>query len=316
MRNAAIATRLCVGVMLCVCWGLVDSPLSGIVFFLGLTALSAVRYRIKSYRWLGAIEVVLCVGFAFVWLPGLLGLWLPVIGLLETRWVKWERELLEQQIKDRGERLKLEASREVLERETRGAAHLAELAERSRIAQDIHDNVGHEISGALIALQAAVKLYEKRDERAGELLEQSVHRVKAASEHLREAIYNLKPSQTWDVSSLETLCEEFAFCPTAFTASGDLTGFSHWELLAKNLKELLTNVSRHSGATLVTVKLDGNASYIRLQVSDNGTAIKPFKPGLGLSGMQERIRAAGGTLTVNAAPGFTVVTVLPKRLSD
>lgn len=312
MRNAAIASRLCAGVMLFICWGLVDSPLSGIVFLLGLTALSAVRYRFAPYRWLSAAEAALCIGYAFAWLPGLLGLWLPVIGILETRWIKWERELLEQQIEDRGERLKLEASREILERETRGAAHLAELAERSRIAQDIHDNVGHEISGALIALQAAVKLYEKRDERAGELLEQSVHRVEAASEHLREAIYNLKPSQTWDVSLLEALCKKFTFCPVEFTASGDLTGSSHWELLAQSLKELLTNVSRHSGATLVTVKIDGNAAYIRLQISDNGTVLKPFKPGLGLSGMQERVRAAGGTLTVNAEPGFTVVTVLPK----
>ncbi|MDR1669662.1 MAG: histidine kinase [Oscillospiraceae bacterium] len=312
MRSAAIYARLFAGATLIATWGLVDSPLSGILFIQALTALSAVRYRFKPYRWLTAAEAALCIGYAFVWLPALAGLWLPVISLLEKAWTAWERELSARQIADRGERLKLEASRELTEREARGAARFAELAERSRIAQDIHDHVGHEISGALIALQTAMRLYEKRDERAGELLAKSVARVEAASGHLREAIYNLKPSQIWDVSALEALCGEFTFCPVRFSAGGDLTGSPHWELLAQNLKELLTNIARHSGAEFAAVKIDGNAGYIRMQVSDNGTAAKPYKPGLGLSGMQERVRAAGGTLSINAEAGFTVTAVLPK----
>ena len=315
MRKFAVLARLGVGVMLMVCWGLVDSPLSGVIFLLGLIALSAVRYRIEPYKWLMAAEAMICVGYAFIWLPSLLGLWLPVIGLLENRWEALEKEILMKAMEDRGERLKLQSSVDAAARETQNAARLAEMAERSRIAQDIHDNVGHEISGASIALQTAIKLHEKNDERAKELLEQSAKRLEMASEHLREAVHNLKPSRTIGADTLRELCEDFDFCDVRFEPSGNISGILHWNLLAANLKETLTNVSRHSNATLVTVKLDGNADYIRMQVADNGSgqAKNAVNTGLGLSGMRERVRIAGGTLTVSAEDGFSVVTVLPRR---
>ena len=326
MRQFAILARVGAGVMLVICWGLIDSPLDGVAFLLALTALAAVRYRLSPYRWLGIAETALCLAYAFLWLPAILGLWLPIIGLLEDKWKSWEKELLQKSIEDRGERLKLEASANASARELQSAARLAEMAERSRIAQDIHDHVGHEISGASIALQAAIKLYDKGDERAAELLSQSAKRLEAASEHLREAVHNLKPARAAGVSTLAELCEAFSFCPVQFSASGDLGGFLHWELLEANLKEALTNISRHSEASLVKVKLNGNADNIRLQITDNGQGKQgpggepslPLAavPGIGLFGIRERVRTAGGSLTVSSENGFTVVSVLPKRSAD
>ena len=312
VRKFAILARLGAGVMLMLCWGLVDSPLYGVVYMLALTALSAIRYRLAPYRWLVFAEAAVCIGSALYWLPALLGLWLPVIGLLESRWDIWERELLEKAIEDRGERLKLESSYEAAARETQNTAKLAEMAERSRIAQDIHDHVGHEISGASIALQTAIKLYEKNDERAKALLEQSAKRLDAAAESLREAVHNLKPARIPGIETLRELCGDFKFCEARFEASGSFTDIFHWNLLIANLKEALTNTSRHSNATAVTVKLDENADYIRMQVADNGRIIKPPNLGLGLTGMRDRVRAAGGSLTISYEDGFSIVAILPK----
>ena len=298
--------------MLIVSWGLVDSPLLGIVFLLALLGLSAVRYQFAPYRILPVLEALLCIGFAFLWLPALLGLWLPAVGLLEDRWAAMERELLDRDLEDRARRLQLEDTLQASERDMKNAARLAQMNERARIAQEIHDHVGHEITGASIALQAAVKLYEKNDLRAGELLAQCQGRLESASAHLRETVHNLKPAQTPGAETLRALCESFDFCPVRFTAAGDLENVAHWDLLAANLKEALTNVSRHSSAGLVTVKLDGNVAYIRMMVADDGKPGRPFQPGLGLSGMRERVRAAGGTLTINAGEGFSIVCVLPK----
>ena len=168
-----VFARIGVGIMLIACWGLVDSPLSGVIFVLILTAASALRYRITKHRWLGVVEAAVSILYAFIWLPALLGLWLPMIGLMEDKWTQWEEELLRRSYEDRGERLKLEATIDASAREIQSAARLAEIAERSRIAQDIHDHVGHEISGASIALQTAIKLYALGDERTGDLLAQS-----------------------------------------------------------------------------------------------------------------------------------------------
>jgi len=293
-------------------WGLVDSPLLGVVFLLALTALSAVRYRFAPYGWLFIAETAVCVGYALLWTPALLGLWFPVMSLLEARWDALEKELLSRATEDRKERLKLEVSLETSAREIRNTARLAEMTERSRIAQDIHDHVGHELSGASIALQTAIKLYEKNDERAKELLEQSAKRLEAASVHLREAVHNLKPSRIPGIETLKDLCGDFKFCELQFKQTGDFSDVPHWHLLAANLKEMLTNISRHSNASQVTVRLDGNADYVRMQVSDDGAITKAPKMGLGLTGMRDRVRTAGGTLTISAENGFSVVTILPK----
>ena len=312
MQSYAIFARLLAGAMLITAWGLTDSPLSGVVFVLMLTALSAVRYRFTAAKWLSIIETAVCVCFALLWLPALLGLWLPVIGLFEGKWREWEQELMLRDFEDRAERLKLEREREKTALELRNAARLAEVSERGRIAQDIHDHVGHEITGALIALQTAVKLYESGDKRAGELLSQTVARLESASANLRETVHNLKPAKTFGVSALEELCGDFKFCEVGFTASGDLENTRHFELLIANLKEALTNVSRHSNATNVNVKLDGNADYIRMTITDNGKITHKPRFGLGLSGMKDRVRAVNGTLTVNTDNGFKITCVIPK----
>ena len=313
MRRCAIYARLGAGVMLITVWGLVDSPLSGVAFVLALSALSAIRYRFSPFPLLIILEAVCCIGYAFMWAPALLGLWLPAIGLLEKRWTAAESELLKRNIEDRAELLKLEAFHEGSETDARSAARYAEMAERSRIAQDIHDHVGHEISGAALALQTAIKLYEKNDGRAGEVLRQTADRLDSAAGHLRETVHNLKPALLPGAWILEELCDSFSFCAVDYTSSGDFSGFSHWELLAANLKETLTNVTRHSDATVVTVRLDGNAGYVRMIVTDNGNAGAIVRTGLGLSGMKERMAAIGGSLTINTVSGFQVVCVLPKE---
>ncbi|MDR1736531.1 MAG: sensor histidine kinase, partial [Oscillospiraceae bacterium] len=263
-------------------------------------------------RLLAAAEAALCCGYAFFWTPALLGLMLPVLGILENRWAALEREMFRKEYEDRSQRLKLEDMRGVQSLEIRHAANLAEIAERSRIAQEIHDNVGHEISGASLALQTAIKLYEKGDARAGELLLQTAARLESANTHLRETVHNLKPARTLGSEELARLCEEFSFCPVSFTGGGDLAGTAHWELLYISLKEALTNIARHSNATSAAVRLDGNARYIRMRISDNGRLKSKPKLGLGLTGMDERVRAAGGTLTISAESGFQIVCVLPK----
>ena len=312
MKTYAIVARLGVGFMLVAFWGLVDNPLFGVVFILVLLGLSGLRYRFGMYIVPMALEVVVCIGYALVWPPALLGLWLPVLGLLENKWFALERQLIDRDHQERAGRLRLEAQMEAAARDSQNAARLAEMTERARIAQDIHDHVGHEMHGALIALQTTKKLHEKNDPRTGELLSQSLQRLESASATLRETVHNLKPAQTIGVEILSDICDSFGYCPADFTKTGDLTGVAHWELLAANLKELLTNVARHSGASAVAVKVDGNDKYIRLTVRDNGKIKKAPSLGLGLTGMKDRVRAAGGNLTINVMDGFQAVCVLPK----
>jgi len=317
LKQYAVLARLFAGVMIIAAWAFTGGPLLGVAYVLTLTALSAARYRIKPYRWLGIAETAVSVGFALFWMSALLGLWFPVLGFIEDKWGERERELLMKDYNDRMQRLKLEDTHKEASARLRDAARIAEITERQRIAQTLHDHAGHEISGALIALQTAQKLYENGDGRAGEILTQTIERLKSASESLRETVHNLKPSQTADISTLDGLCADFGFCETEFKHNGDMSSVNCWELLAANLKEALTNITRHSNATKVNVTLDINADYIRLEVSDNGKIggknKGAVKYGLGLSGMRERVRAVNGNMTVSDTDGFKIVCVIPKR---
>jgi len=316
MKIYAIAARAGAGVMLLVFWGLVDSPLFGVHFMLVLVGLTVIRYRFKPYAFLPLLEAAASAIYALWWPPALLALWLPILSLIENKWDKRERDITEHGHTERAHRLKLEAQIDQSTKDSINAARLAEMTERARIAQNIHDHAGHEMHGALIALQTANKLYEKEDPRTGDLISQSIQRLESASATLRETVHNLKPAYTIGPETLEEICKGFAFCIIEFFRSGDLSGVKHWEMLAANLKELLTNIAKHSEATAATVKLDGNAKYIRLTVKDNGKPKKSSALGLGLSGMKDRARMVGGTLTINDADGFQVVCVLPKNQSS
>jgi signal transduction histidine kinase len=310
MQNYAIFARLFTGATLITTWAFTGTPLLGVVFALVLTALSAVRYRFNPYKWLIPSEIIICFVYAYFWLPSLLGLWLPIISFMEEKWIEWEKELLLKDFKDRTERLKLERERGIASYEAAKAVNLAEINERARIAQDIHDHVGHEIAGALIALQTTVTLYENNDSRTGEFLTQTIKRLESASENLRDTVHNLKPAK--EKLSLLEICESFKFCNIELDDRSELSNIKHKEILAANLKEALTNVSRHSDSTLVTVRLDENENYIRMTIADNGKFSGTPRFGLGLSGMKERVRVANGTLTVNTDSGFRIICVLPK----
>ena len=312
MKFIAISARLGTGIMLLTFWGLYSSPLFGVIFMLVLLALSGVRYNLHPYRLLPVLEAAACTICALWWPPALLGLWLPLIGIAETRWAKWEQTFMRREYDERTQRLDLESLIADSSQDSQNAARLAELTERTRIAQDLHDHVGHEMHGALIAMQTAKKLHDKDDPRTGDLITQSLERLESASATLRETVHNLRPAQTISAETLGEICSGFKYCPVSFSKSGDLTGVMHWELLASSLKELLTNIAKHSRATAADVRVDGNKDYVRLTVKDNGRAVKKPALGLGLTGMKDRVRMAGGTLTVNAGDGFWVVCVLPK----
>lgn len=84
------------------------------------------------------------------------------------------------------------------------------------------------------------------------------------------------------------------------------------------MAEALTNVAKHAGATqaVVTVRLDGSANLLHISIFDDGrggASISTDENATGLRGLQERVRAAGGTFGVSSpATGPTIVTaVLP-----
>jgi two-component system sensor histidine kinase UhpB len=221
------------------------------------------------------------------------------------------------------------ASKRAHEESRRSRAHLAELTdhiqqakeqERARIAREIHDDLG----GNLTAIKMALAMLSARLPDDPALLEKAAY-VDDLVDRTIDAVHrislDLRPT-TLDlgiVAALEWQAREFEkqFGIPCLLRSADkevALDPDQAAALFRIFQEALTNIAKHAGATRVTVSLRRQRQHLTLSICDNGRGITPadrVKPqSFGLRGMHERARALDGTLTLSAGPGGgTVVTV-------
>ncbi|MGI5286045.1 sensor histidine kinase [Nonomuraea polychroma] len=217
-----------------------------------------------------------------------------------------------------------EAERRVIDAEhgKEEEARRRESEERLRIARELHDVLGHNIS--MINVQAAAALHglKKRPEDA----EAALRTIKDTSkETLRELRTTLGVLRQVDEDAPTTPADSLARVYALVAASGlevrtELSGPldavpTEVDLAATRIiREALTNVSRHSGSNQATLTITNASGNIMIRVEDEGPgATYDGGSGFGLQGMRERASALGGTLEAGPRPegGFRVVARLP-----
>ena len=201
-------------------------------------------------------------------------------------------------------------------------ARAAAIAERGRIARELHDVLAHSLSGAAIQLQVARKLAER--EHAQPPLSESIERaselVKAERANARQAVGALRGDALPTLAQLPALID-------SYTADMDLDVTLRIEGDARELpadpglalyravQEALTNVARYapSACTTVTVRYEPDRTTMTV---DNGASETPPRQGMGgghgLRGLRERIEQAGGTMSAGAtSDGWRVEIEVP-----
>ncbi|MFF2448530.1 sensor histidine kinase [Neobacillus sp. NPDC058068] len=229
---------------------------------------------------------------------------------------KEERDSFKQTVdNERRLRYELEDTKAKLLHSAKEIAKITEVRERNRIAQEIHDSIGHSIAGILFQLQAAYKLHSRDNEKSLNMIQSSIEGLAKSVELLRNTVHNIKPKQYIGIDYIKNIIDHFSFCPVSLQFSGDLNTIptSHLELLSTNLKEALTNASRYSIATKMEVKIEVTEQYSRMFIKDNGVGCKTMTEGLGLRGMKERVRNVGGSLSISANDGFLIVCLIPRE---
>ncbi|MEV1169314.1 sensor histidine kinase [Nonomuraea sp. NPDC049784] len=197
--------------------------------------------------------------------------------------------------------------------------------ERLRIARELHDVLGHNISMINVQASAALHGLKKRPEDA----ETALRTIKDSSkETLRELRTTLGVLRQVDEDAPTTPADSLARVEALVAASGlevrtELSGPldavpTEVDLAAARIvREALTNVSRHSGTTQATLTITNASGNIMIRVEDDGPgATYDEGSGFGLQGMRERAMALGGTLEAGSRPegGFRVVAHLPLNL--
>jgi signal transduction histidine kinase len=226
-------------------------------------------------------------------------------------------EQLDRRVRDRTSRLRrtseeLRASREALRALSTHAEHVRE-RERSRIAREIHDELGQALTGLKLDLCRLAKSSERSIDaiQIGNL----PGVVDAMIETVRRIAGELRPQVLDDlglIAALEWQTRDFtkrSGVQCRLRCLGPVAGIDldRSTALFRIFQEILTNVARHAHASRVQITLTIAGAYATLQVRDNGCGMSEGHgarpPHLGLLGMQERAAEFGGGLHVTSAPG-------------
>ena len=201
------------------------------------------------------------------------------------------------------------------------------LAQRAEFARDLHDYVGHHVTGIVLLAQGARAIAAKQPEMmlpALERIEQAGTEAMATMRRmvglLREADSGTEFSPPATIADIEELVAQFG-APARLEVQGafDDLPTEFQSTVHRVVMEALTNVRKHSeGAREVLVSVLRSGDWVRTTVSDDGTSKHSAKSGFGLRGLTERVTALGGRITAGpaASGGWIVEAVLPAGRND
>ncbi|RYC07329.1 sensor histidine kinase [Nocardioides zhouii] len=204
-----------------------------------------------------------------------------------------------------GVMLRIFGEREHLAHEAQGAYAL--VAERERVARDVHDVLGHSLTALSVKAELAARLIDIDPARAKEELESIQATARQALAEVRATVGGLRAGNLEAELPAAPLVLADAGISASVVGTVADTDPRHRALMAWVLRESVTNVVRHARADAVVIELGTDG----ITVTDDGEGCSGAE-GNGLRGMRERVAGAGGTLEVTpATPGTRVRVALP-----
>ena len=238
----------------------------------------------------------------------------PVVSLLLGLWIT---RIIEQS----RERAQLVAELESTRAELETISHDAGvLAERERLARELHDSLGQGFTSTLLLLAAAQSELDRDAGACAAHLAMAEQATRENLAELRALVAALTPVALADATlpaALSRLTErvgrELGVAATVSVAGEHRTLPPALEVaLLRSTQEALANVGKHAAARRVDVELGYLGDRVTLKVADDGRGLDPAAPpGYGLQGLRDRLGALGGSLALRADPGVTLLVDLP-----
>lgn len=199
--------------------------------------------------------------------------------------------------------------------------HAATLAERNRIAREIHDHVGHMLSRSILQLGAILAI--NKEEKMKAPLNDLKITLDTAMNNIRESVHDLKD----DSVDLEYMVKDMVkqYDNLTIEIDYDMSPYLSKELkycLVAIIKESLTNTIKHSDSTRVIIVMREHPALYQILIEDNGSkskeAIKALenvfgKHGIGLENIRERVNAFQGNVRFSGDNGFKIFISIPKK---
>ena len=198
--------------------------------------------------------------------------------------------------------------------------YIAKDRERKRIARDIHDSVGHALTGIAAGIDATLVLIDINKDEAKSQLEKVQIAVKQGIKDVRKALNRIRPGALNNYTlkeSLKKMLKEYA------DISRIKIDFSyHWgsadfektteDVVFRIIEESITNSLRHGHASQVSIACTKpEQNTYQMVIKDNGLGAKEIIPGYGITQMKERVAIINGKISFDGQNGFKIVVDIP-----
>lgn len=196
-----------------------------------------------------------------------------------------------------------------------------ETKERNRLAREIHDSLGHTLTGISAAIDACITTVEKAPVETRERLEAIAEVTRQGLDDVRRSVRELKPDpeEVLDleyalikmINNINTMTSTRVY----FESNLDQLKLDEDEenTIYRVVQESVTNAIRHGKASKIWIRIRRMNSELVVTVQDNGVGSASIKKGFGLTHITERVRLLNGTVAFDGSRGFSVTAKIPIR---
>ncbi len=220
-----------------------------------------------------------------------------------------------------------EMKRDIRNRESAAKAELKKnmvmaenhiLEERANLSQMLHDKLGHNINGSIYQLEAGKVIMDQDPEKAREMIQSVIDQLRTGMDEIRGILRKERPEKKkMALLQLYQLCADCnqKGVEAELSTEGELSSIDSavWEILLDNAFEAVTNAMKYAKCKHINIFIRVLNRVVRCTVSDDGIGCDKIEDGMGISGMRQRVRSIGGTITFESEAGFQVTMLLPLK---
>ncbi|MGM9941055.1 MAG: sensor histidine kinase [Bulleidia sp.] len=201
---------------------------------------------------------------------------------------------------------------------------IGENNERKRLAREIHDTLGHALTGIAAGVDACIAMIDRNPQATKKQLEVVSKVVRQGIGDVRNSLNKLRPGALEEKGlrgALENMIDEFSNVSNLHVILDDRLENIDIEktkedVLFRIIQESITNALRHGSATEVKVSLYEMDHQLCLDVQDNGSGCKEIHYGFGLTQMRERVAIINGNVSFNGENGFLTMVRIPLQKGE
>ncbi|WP_159436047.1 sensor histidine kinase [Anaerosalibacter sp. Marseille-P3206] len=214
---------------------------------------------------------------------------------------------------------KLEESYKTLKEQSEEIEKLTVEKERNRVAQEIHDYLGHSLVALNMNLDVAANIIERDPKKAKDIIVKSKNVAKDSMDSLRLAVYALRDKEKHFIlkESIEKLIENISHedkisVDLQFDENVEKFPPEYKNIIYRTVQEALTNGITHGKANRFNINIYIKSNQVHFTIEDNGVGCKEIVKGNGLYGIEDRINSIGGHIryTTKAGSGFKIKAII------